>query len=228
MIYITGDTHGSLSIAKLNDRNFPQQQYLSKNDYVIICGDFGLVWNNSEEELKWRKWLSNRTFTTLFIDGNHENFDLLYDYPIIEKFGGKVHQINDSIYHLCRGQVFNIDNKTFLTMGGARSVDKAFRQEYVSWWKQEVPNYDEYEEILYNVEKSHREVDYVLTHTAPLHILKLINKDYELDGLTIFLWHLAENLKFKKWFFGHYHQDFQIENYYCVFNKIIPITNGDS
>ena len=81
--FVTGDTHGSLDIGKLTSR-FSEQRYLSKNDYVIILGDFGMVWNNSEEDLYWRRWLNERRFTTLFIDGNHENFDLLEQYETVE------------------------------------------------------------------------------------------------------------------------------------------------
>jgi predicted phosphodiesterase len=43
MIYITGDTHGSHDISKLNTTNFPQQKQLDKEDYLIITGDFGCV-----------------------------------------------------------------------------------------------------------------------------------------------------------------------------------------
>ena len=57
MIYVTGDTHGSYDLHKLNAKNFPEQRALTKSDYVIVLGDFGLVWNNSDEEMYWRKWL---------------------------------------------------------------------------------------------------------------------------------------------------------------------------
>jgi metallophosphoesterase superfamily enzyme len=64
---------------------------MTKSDYVIIAGDFGVIWDNSKEQDYFLKWLDNKKFTTLFIDGNHENFDLLNEYPITEWNGGKVH-----------------------------------------------------------------------------------------------------------------------------------------
>lgn len=84
MIYITGDIHGTISVAKrLNTKNFPKQRELTKKDYVIITGDFGLIWKLDAEDQFWLKWLNKqKSFTTLFIDGNHENFDLLESYPI--------------------------------------------------------------------------------------------------------------------------------------------------
>ena len=41
--------------------------------------------------------------------------------------------ISDSICHLMRGQVFDIDGKTFFTFGGGNSIDKAWRTPGVSW-----------------------------------------------------------------------------------------------
>lgn len=81
-IFVTGDLHGQIDIRKLNKRNFPIQDELTKEDYLIIVGDFGLVWHDTKEEQYWTKWLSTRNFTTLFIDGNHENFDRLDAYPV--------------------------------------------------------------------------------------------------------------------------------------------------
>ncbi|MFD2329464.1 metallophosphoesterase [Cohnella sp. GCM10020058] len=147
MIFVTGDTHGAISIGKrLNTRNFPKQRELTKKDYVIIVGDFGLIWNLDAEDRYWLKWLSKqKTFTTLFIDGNHENFDLLESYPVEIWNGGKIHRINDSVMHLMRGQVFNIDGLGFFTFGGAFSHDKEDRIEGKSWWRREMPSQAEYE-----------------------------------------------------------------------------------
>ena len=111
MIYVTGDTHANIDIAKLNTTKFPQQKELTKNDFVIICGDFGLCWDGSHREMWWQDWLTAKNFTTLWIDGNHENFDMLYQFPLIDKFGGKVREIAPDIYHLDRGQVLTIDGR---------------------------------------------------------------------------------------------------------------------
>lgn len=80
MIYVTGDTHGDW-ISRLNSNAFPEGKTLTKDDYVIICGDFGL-WHDTKEERYNLKWLSEKSFTTLFACGNHENYDRLYQYPV--------------------------------------------------------------------------------------------------------------------------------------------------
>lgn len=98
MIYITGDIHSDVS--RFSTTEFPEQMLMSKNDYVIVCGDFGLVWNGSKRENYWLDWLENKPFTTLFVSGNHENFDMLKTYPVEEWHGGKVQFIRPSIIHL--------------------------------------------------------------------------------------------------------------------------------
>ena len=60
MIFVTGDTHIPIDITKLNRYNFPEQKELTKDDFLIICGDFGGVWNGDKEELYWRKWLEEK------------------------------------------------------------------------------------------------------------------------------------------------------------------------
>ena len=97
MIFVTGDTHGEIDISKLNTKNFPIQRELTKDDYVIVTGDFGLVWDGSKADRHWQQWLNEKPFTTLFVDGNHENHELLQQYPVTEWNGGKVHQIQPSI-----------------------------------------------------------------------------------------------------------------------------------
>lgn len=225
-IFITGDTHGDMSINKLSNKTFPENKKLTKDDFVIICGDFGLVWDNSKSEIYWRDWLTNnRNFTTLFVDGNHESFFLLNLYPISEWNGGKVHKITDSIIHLIRGEVYTIGSKKFFVMGGADSVDKLRRIEGVSWWKEELPSYIEYENGLSNLEKHGWKVDYVITHTCPLKVFgDVVENGKTMSDLEKYLDNIDNSLEFKEWYFGHYHQDKWINNKYrVIYNDIVEI-----
>ena len=79
MIYITGDTHGGFQ--RFGNKYFPPQKHMSREDYVIITGDFGGLWDGGPKDWYWLDWLSGKPFTTLFVDGNHENFDLLNALP---------------------------------------------------------------------------------------------------------------------------------------------------
>ena len=83
MIYITGDCHGEFE--KFDIDLFPEQKEMTKEDFMIICGDFGGIWDKDAPggwETKMLDELDSKPFTTLFVDGNHENFDRLYSYPV--------------------------------------------------------------------------------------------------------------------------------------------------
>ena len=107
MIYITGDTHAEF-------HRFSQKTFsATAEDYVIICGDFGGVWDRSAEQKYWLDWLAEKQWTTLFVDGNHENYDLLATYPVERWHDGNVHFIRSNVIHLMRGQVFEIEGLRF-------------------------------------------------------------------------------------------------------------------
>ena len=225
MIYITGDTHIPVDISKLSTKRFPAQKNLCAEDYVIICGDFGGLWDHSSEEQYWLKWLNKKKFTTLFVDGNHENYKMLNEeFPIIQFCGGNAHRINEKLFHLMRGQVFHINNKKIFTMGGASSLDRAVRKEWKNWWTQEMPSPDEYQTAMNNLNAVDWKVDYVVTHCSPNSIERQIRPEYEENELTCFFEKIKEMLEFKRWFFGHYHVDKIVDDrYFCLFETIHEI-----
>lgn len=224
MIYVTGDTHANINIGKLSTRRFPQQKTMTKDDFLIVCGDFGLVWDGSAREMWWQDWLTAKNFTTLWIDGNHENFDILREFPLQDKFGGKVREIAPDIFHLDRGQVLTIDNRKFFVMGGARSHDKEYRIEHISWWPDEIPSNEEMERGIAALDETGWEVDYVLSHCAPRSVQTMIAEWYENDPIVSYLERVRVDLKFKRWYFGHYHIDRQInEQFIALYDKVVPI-----
>ena len=233
MIYITGDCHADFR--RFNTENFPEQSVMTKDDYVIICGDFGGVWvkdEESEKEKWWMDWLENKSFTTLFVDGNHENFDRLYSYPVEEWNGGKIHRIRSSVIHLMRGQVFTIDGKKIFAFGGARSHDisggileydapdfhkkrkelernfKPYRVNHYSWWEQELPSEEEMEEGIRNLILNDNKVDFIVSHCCASSTQALIGEGwYKRDYLNEYLEKIRISVQFKKWIFGHYHDN---------------------
>lgn len=235
-IFITGDTHGSYDMSKLSRRHFPEGKTLSKNDYVIICGDFGCVWGGELEKSDkwWQNWLDEQQWTTLWIDGNHENHELLQTYPVEQWHGGHIHKINNSIYHLMRGEVFTINDKTFFTFGGGYSTDRAYRKEGVSWWKGELPTHEEVNYALQSLEKYNNHVDIILTHDAPRDIkeylgfynvcdMSVYGEEYEDIHSTLYFF--KKNIVFQDWYLGHYHIDKDIGNMHILYNEIIEITD---
>ncbi len=226
MIFVTGDTHASYDISKLSSKNFTLGRHLNKYDYVIVLGDFGLVWDNSSEERYWIKWLSDKPWTTLFIDGNHENHEKIRALTSTKMFGSYVGKVNDSIYHLKRGYIYTIEDLKILTIGGAASVDKAHRIENVTWWADELLSGKDINNALDNLAANDHKVDYILTHTCSQSIFPFLKLGpwksgdptmKELEGIT-------NGVSYKHWFFGHFHIDGQLSNRHtCVYNKIIEI-----
>jgi predicted phosphodiesterase len=211
-IWLIGDTHGTW-------KNLQLFQH-AKNDYIIVLGDFGFIWNRSTKELNTIERMFGRNNTTLlFIDGNHENFDILETYPIVEKFGGRVRKISDHVYHLMRGEIFTILDQKIFAMGGAGSIDKNSRTEFVSWWKQENITHADFENAYNNIVKHGNEVDYVITHTAPCKIVETFYDGKTSDVNTKALTEIEKILLYKHWYFGHHHQDKTMGNFTILYNK---------
>lgn len=245
MIYATGDCHGDFT--RLATRKFPEQKAMTKEDFLLIAGDFGGVWDGSRREEHWLDWLEAKPFTTLFIDGNHENFDLLERYPVIPWKGGLVRQIRPSVLQLCRGHVFLIDGKRIFAMGGARSHDYKvilepgpdlnkrrrfmdrmhanYRVKSESWWPQEEPNEAEYRQAVRALEKEDWCVDLVFTHCAPTDIQRRIYPIYLMTAQTEFLREVREKLVYRQWYCGHYHRDWisAEDRFQVLYEDIIPV-----
>lgn len=248
-VWITGDTHADW-MNRLNVASFPEQKEMCKEDIVIICGDFG-IWDNSGREKYNLDWLEGKPFTTLFVSGNHENYDMLDGLPVREWHGGKANFIRPSVIHLMRGQIFNIEGKDFFTFGGASSHDISagilepddpcfkekkrrldkdpsalYRIHHVSWWERELPNENEMEEGLCNLEKHGNRVDYIVTHSPYTSLLKQMDEDsglYQSDRLTDYLQEIKESVSYKAWFFGHMHINEAWGNSICLYEQIIRI-----
>lgn len=219
MIFVTGDLHGDQSRLVYSK----WEKELTKDDYLIVCGDFGFIFDNDYSENCFLDDLEKRPYKLLFVDGNHENFDAIFQYPVEIWNGGKVHRIRNNTFHLMRGQVFEIEGKTFFTMGGAYSIDKYMREQGVSWWNQELPTNEEYEEAITNLKRANMKVDYVITHTMPKEMVLRLGKypdahDMELTG---FLEWVMYEVDFRHWYCGHWHEQKDLtENFTILFYDI--------
>jgi hypothetical protein len=215
-IFVTGDKHGEIEMEYLTARHFPAGKSLCKDDFVVILGDFGLLWNNppTKGERHWLDWLSGRNWTTLVVDGNHENFDLMDALPTEERWGAPVGVIAPNVFHLRRGYVYRIAGKSVFVFGGAESVDRALRTPGLSWWAREILSFEEAERGFDTLEEVDWKVDYVWTHAAPERALrKLFGRDTPplvggrrvRDPVSWYLNEIAGKLEFSLWRFGHYH-----------------------
>lgn len=252
MIYITGDCHSDF--AKFDKGLFPQQKDMTKDDFVIVVGDFGGVWYSAnspyyKQQEKALDKLDSMPFTTLFIDGNHENFHLLNAYPVEEWKGGKIHRIRRSVYHLMRGEMFDLNGVKTFALGGASSHDiddgiidpdttpnweevsdmwsmqgKMFRIKNISWWEEELPSRDEFIHCLETLDNNEYKCDLLLTHCCSTSTQKKINPNLQSDFLTDFLEIIKKRLKYKKHYFGHYHMNKELpDNEFIIYEPITRI-----
>lgn len=221
MVYVTGDMHGDYNRFKA-----PAYKRLRTGDVLIVCGDFGFIWNNSRQERAILKKLREKRFTIAFIDGCHENFDLLEkNYKLVRWRGGVARLIAPNIFHMQRGEVYTIDNKKFFTFGGGHSQDFEYRYSTGNWWKQEQPTHAEIKRAIHNLNLNHARVDYVITHEPPASLKDCLGVDVQ-QRLEIhtFFEDIIKECDYKKWFFGKCHMDrFIPMKFYAVFEDVLPV-----
>lgn len=217
MVYVTGDMHGDFERFKA-----PAVKRLKRGDTLIICGDFGFVWDDNKTEQRVLKKLGNQRYNVAFLDGVHENHALLSGCPVTDWNGGKVHNISGKLNHLMRGQVYRIDGKTIFALGGGENPDTDCKNDVMSGC---MPTIDDLYEANRNLQKVDYVVDYILTHDCSGVVkgfLDMDNNSY--NHLYAFLNEAAKVIEYKKWFFGCQHLDKIIPpKYVGVFREVRPL-----
>lgn len=223
MIYITGDTHGDSTRFKQFKAIFPKYRH-----HLLVCGDFGFVWDGSEQEKNRLAKLEKLDCNILFIEGTHDNLDLLATYPSEEYCGGQVRRIAKNVFWMQRGELFTIEGTTVFAMGGGESSDADEREEGVNWWRGELPSIAEIESARRRIEKAKNRVDIVVTHHNPRLELGLIDEQRQtINALGVFLADVAKNVAYRHWYFGMDHVDKTISpRMTAVFEKVLRFESG--
>ena len=217
---MTGDVHGDFS--RFLDKTAKK---IRKSDYLIICGDFGFIWNGGKYEQEILKKIGKFKFKTLFVDGTHENFDLLARYPQTNFCGALARNICGNLYHLPRGQVFELDGMKIFVFGGGESPDRELKAAVGNWWPDELPKIGELKAAVENLDKVNRKVDIIITHEPPGKLKNLLERSNKnLNILNKFFDDVTKEVAFERWFFGSAHVNKEFTNkYIAVFNKIIKV-----
>lgn len=229
-IYLTGDIHGLIDDPeRFEVWNFPEGAELTRDDFVIVLGDFGLPSDALEDDCDLDV-LNEKPWTTLFVDGNHEYFPFYWELDMEEWHGGYVQRYprHKNIIHLMRGEIYDIDGHNFFCMGGAASVDKAFQISNGTWYEEELPDEYEYANANKNLRKHDFKVDFVLSHTCSNRMLEaaigckgLPGVPILTDELTDYFESLEDALDYERWFFGHHHQDADLDGKHTVLYQSI-------
>lgn len=230
MIYITGDIHGDLS--RFKDKRLKK---LKKNDFLIVCGDFGFIWSDSKKEKRILKKLGNKKYSILFVEGCHENYELLYHYEQQEWNGGYVRQISGKLKQLVRGNIFDIDGVKIFAFGGGQEVELDIRKEANTYWEQELPTDDELAFAINNLQKNNNTVDYIITHEPPSNLKDYLDVSSEIiqaNQLNTAFNTISKECTYIRWFFGKCHKNKIVSAHFqSVFNDIIkleaPVTDNN-
>ncbi len=221
MILITGDTHGDIERFKRKEL-----KRLRKNDALIICGDFGFLWNGSKAEKKILKKLGKKRYSVLFVEGVHENFSQLNKYDTEYWCGGLTRHISGNLRQLMRGQVFEICNKRVFAFGGGRSDDNdptGDPAEAELRWRQELPTDEELSEGMANLERCGFKVDYIVSYEPPARISEFLQLGTtDRSHVNTYLEQVREKTEFSRWFFGRHHINKLIPpKFYALFDGIV-------
>lgn len=246
-IFITGDMHGMLDWDKFSQKNWPVQNELTKEDIVLIAGDFSLPYNVHEDTSDHLalNCLEQKKFTIVFIDGNHENFSALKQYPIVLFHGAQCHQLRPHIYHMMRGEMLDIDEKKILGLGGAitytskKNIIKHDRHDF-HHFVNEIPDDIELAKAYYAL--ATKKPNIIVTHDGPSDVVKKIyditkkpvgKYGFNPSKMQIMLQNMLnsiveENIPVKKWYFGHHHVDLDLgtkngTEFRVVYNDIVEI-----
>lgn len=218
MFFITGDTH----------REFYRLHDIEKNNMLIILGDTGINYYLDERDNKLKEQLNCYNIKLFCIQGNHEERpDNISTYKEIDMFGGKVfiEEEYPNLIFAKNGELYDIDNKKVLVIGGAYSVDKNYRIIYgYPWFKDEQLSKEEMNNILNKYKGQH--IDIVLSHTCPLKyeptevFMKCIDQSDVDKSMEKFLDRVEESINYDKWYCGHYHTEKQIDKLEFMFGRI--------
>lgn len=220
MIYITGDTHREFYRLHNIEKN--------KNNILIILGDTGINYYLDERDKTLKEQLNSYNIKLFCVQGNHEERpENISTYKEIDMFGGKVfiEEAYPNLIFAKNGELYDIDNKKVLVMGGAYSVDKNYRIIYrYPWFKDEQLSKEEMDNILNKYKGQH--IDIVLSHTCPLKyeptevFMKGIDQSNVDKSMEKFLDKVEESINYDKWYCEHYHTENQIDKLEFMFGRI--------
>lgn len=226
MIYITGDTHGNFK----HIESFCKRMDTSTDDILIILGDAGINFYGEEYDRRKKIYLNSLPITLFCIHGNHEQRPYtISSYKEKEWHEGIVYYEEEfsSILFAKDGEIFDLDGKKTIVLGGAYSIDKYFRLlRGYPWWSDEQPSMEIKQYAEQRLEEQNWKIDIVLSHTGPL---KFEPREMFLEGIDqsrvdksteIWLDYIENKLSYKKWYFGHYHTEKKIDKGEIKFNDI--------
>lgn len=229
MIFVTGDTHGSYSrIATFCQEN-PE---LGQKDIMIVLGDTGLNYYGDERDQKKKNKVARQIpLTMLFIHGNHDlrpqNIPTYQSQKWREGIVWSQEEFPRFLFAR-DSEIFDLEGKKSLVIGGAYSVDKQFRLEKgYNWFADEQPSAQIKAETEQKLQEVGWTVDTVLSHTCPLKyepkeaFFSSIDQSAVDKTTETWLGHIEDQTCYRQWFCGHFHIDKKIDRLQFLFKDIV-------
>lgn len=226
MVYYTGDTHGDFKkIVK-----FVRDNKLTAQDVVVILGDAGFNYFLDIRDEYNKEYVNNLGISIFCVHGNHEaRPQTIPSYKQTTWNGGKVYKEwkYPNLLFAVDGEVYNLDGKNSLVIGGAYSVDKHYRlMRGMRWFSDEQPS-EETKETVRAWMKTHDKVDQILSHTCPFKyepveaFLPMIDQSTVDTSTEEFLDEVESLVEYSRWLCGHWHIDKQVDKLRFVMNDFI-------
>ena len=222
MVYFTGDIHG----IPWKIRRFVNQMSLTNKDTIVILGDVGANYFLDKRDAAMKCILDKLGVNILCIHGNHEVRPAnIASYKLQRWNKGKVwcEENYPNLKFAKDGEVYHIEGKRYMAIGGAYSVDKYYRQARgFGWWSDEQPS----DKIKEYVEKqlAKGDFDIILSHTCPY---KYEPRDMFLSGIDQskvdcsteeWLDKIEDQYDYEHWLCGHWHTDRQVDKLHFLYN----------
>lgn len=227
MIFVTGDTHGSYKRLR---RFFKGKDVSPQNDILVILGDTGLNYYGNERDLPHKRSAARVPLTLFCVRGNHDRRpETLPDLHSVRRFGGKAYQEKDfpNILYASDGEIYILESKTVLVIGGAYSIDKDWRLSHgYNWFADEQTTPEEKHQIENRLQQLGWTVDTVLTHTCPLRFEPVeaffasVDQSGVDKSMERWLDSLERRLCYRQWFCGHFHIDKSCGAFRFLFNDV--------
>ena len=190
MVYITGDIHGDTTpVHDLFDKCQPTEE-----DIIVLLGDVGINYTGQTRDRLMKQELSRLKSTFFCIHGNHENRPQnICSYREKQWHGGRVLYEEDfrNILFPIDGDIFDIEGKQCIVIGGAYSVDKFYRLRMgYKWWPDEQP-----------------------TPTIKEYVEQQVRTEHWLATIE-------EMLDYKAWYLGHWHINKKIDKLHFLMHDV--------
>jgi Icc-related predicted phosphoesterase len=208
-VLIVGDVHGNLAWwHKILDAT-----EITTTDIILQVGDFG-YWPHREWGQKYlagvEKLLAERNLSCVFVDGNHDNHEWLFQLP--KRADGFV-EVSPHVIYAPRTHRWTWNNVRFMSLGGASSIDRGNRSMGASWWPQELLSSGDYYKAV-----DGEEIDVLVCHDTP----SKVKLDFKADDMPtvsnrMLLQAVVEATHPKLVVHGHYHS---------LIQQKIALTNG--